>query len=703
MPQLPRWQLKRQINSKQELSDMNKTLVLIATLLISALSLAHAQDSGGTGLLGSYYNNQDFTSLVLTRTDPVLDFNWAAASPGAVIDPDTFSIIWSGKIRADVTGIYKIKTISDDGVQVTINDKVVIENWTAHASTENIAEFRMDAGVYYEIGIKYFEKTGSAVLKLQWAPPGTGTFTLIPTTNLYPSAISPKIGNGSGLNLSIYANRDLSSTPVQIIDPQVDHNWGAGSPHPNIAADNFLCVWEGYVLGKYTDKFTFTTNSDDGVRLYIDDLLIINNWTDHALTSNKAVHPLVAGKWHKIKMEYYENKGQAAVSLMWSSAFLTQEVIPSTQLKPHDDFDATPIAFDLPAQIASYTNPAWLEFSLSGHVKKISSPTATLVQSGGSTWYATSAHSGSPEGIEFPPGQNSTSVQIVAVPFDNTTAVSANTEIIWTAFDLRAPLYGPSDISIRPGESFKFRYQPQAGESGLKVDIDDTDAVGPVELPSTGEFIAKYSSHGTRRIRILKPDNTVIKTQAVIVPFVNFNGPTACEIGYSRAKRVSSSYMNYIDVDTLGSDAINWSNNTKDAAGQTINLLPLGHGTFYIGARLSSTGALLSKSAIDEFTIDTSARRYTRIIQRYEDGSILTQAELEMSPRVPGLTIELKTYIAGVTFGDSSTKMTINSNDFSAINNGDGIYPYQLIKIPAAYSGVCHTIMVFQAGAQVSR
>jgi hypothetical protein len=64
----------------------------------------------------------------------------------------------------------------------------------------------------------------------------------------------------------------------------VDFNWGTGSPDPSIAADNFSARWTGQVQPVSTQAYTFYTVSDDGVRLWVNNQLVIDNWTDHAPT-----------------------------------------------------------------------------------------------------------------------------------------------------------------------------------------------------------------------------------------------------------------------------------------------------------------------------------------------------------------------------------------------------------------------------------
>ena len=84
-----------------------------------------------------------------------------------------------------------------------------------------------------------------------------------------------------------------------------------------------------------TGKYTFSTISDDGVRLWVNDVQIINNWTPHGpTTNNSAAISLTAGQKYSIKMEFYEHAGGAVTRLRWTTPGGTSQTIPTSQLFP---------------------------------------------------------------------------------------------------------------------------------------------------------------------------------------------------------------------------------------------------------------------------------------------------------------------------------------------------------------------------------
>ncbi len=122
----------------------------------------------------------------------------------------------------------------------------------------------------------------------------------------------------NGLNAEYFTNKDLKGKPAKVVvDKEVNFMWNDKGPFEDFPKDNFSVRWTGYLKPDKSETYTFDVGSDDGVRLYIDDELIINDWNDHAYLTNSFTKDLVAGQLYKIKLEYYENVGGAIVKFGW--------------------------------------------------------------------------------------------------------------------------------------------------------------------------------------------------------------------------------------------------------------------------------------------------------------------------------------------------------------------------------------------------
>jgi hypothetical protein len=158
-------------------------------------------------------------------------------------------------------------------------------------------------------------------------PVGTVTAALIDP----PPTPSPTT---QGLAAQYFNNTNLAGNAVlSRLDPQVNFNLAGGSPAPGIInADNYSARWSGSILSSASGSYTFYTISDDGVRLWVNEQLLINNWTDHAPTENSATINLAAGQLYSIKLEYYEKGGGSDIQLLWKPPAGTKQLIPAANL-----------------------------------------------------------------------------------------------------------------------------------------------------------------------------------------------------------------------------------------------------------------------------------------------------------------------------------------------------------------------------------
>lgn len=111
-----------------------------------------------------YYNTLDLSGpIALSRCESQIrhSWSWMAPLPGVLHD---FSVRWTGKIELPA-GKRHFKTISDDGIRVKLNGKVILENWTMHAPTVDRASAYVHAGVH-TIVVEYYDGIYDATAKL---------------------------------------------------------------------------------------------------------------------------------------------------------------------------------------------------------------------------------------------------------------------------------------------------------------------------------------------------------------------------------------------------------------------------------------------------------------------------------------------------------------------------------------------------------
>ncbi len=137
---------------------------------------------------------------------------------------------------------------------------------------------------------------------------------------------------GEGLTGQYFDNVDLTSLKTTRVDAAVNFSWGTTSPAAGVTAGTYSARWTGAVVPAFSEMYTFTVTADDGVRLWIDDQLIITNWVNQDAKPVSGQIALRAGEAVPIKLEYYQNTGGASVRLEWSSPSTPLQVIPQTRL-----------------------------------------------------------------------------------------------------------------------------------------------------------------------------------------------------------------------------------------------------------------------------------------------------------------------------------------------------------------------------------
>ena len=163
--------------------------------------------------------------------------------------------------------------------------------------------------------------------------------------------VAPVIGNGTGLTGQYFTDpgngTHLNNLTAARLDPTVNFTWNGASPAPGVSGSNFSARWTGQVMAPLTGVITFTATADDGVRLWVNNQLLVDAFIDQGPTAYSGTISLTAGQKYPIKMEYYQGAGGAAASLAWSYPGQANVILPATQLFP------TPYAPGAPTNLAA--------------------------------------------------------------------------------------------------------------------------------------------------------------------------------------------------------------------------------------------------------------------------------------------------------------------------------------------------------------
>ena len=141
--------------------------------------------------------------------------------------------------------------------------------------------------------------------------------TPVPAPTRTP-APAPAPAAGAAWKGEYFTNPDVNGKPVLVrSDANINFDWGPGSPDPSVPADRFSARWTRSV-SLPAGRYRFHATSDDGVRVYVDGLPIIDRWkAQGSVVANSSA--ALSGGNHNLRVDYFDNTEKAAVRMWWES------------------------------------------------------------------------------------------------------------------------------------------------------------------------------------------------------------------------------------------------------------------------------------------------------------------------------------------------------------------------------------------------
>lgn len=355
----------------------------------------------GSGLLGQYFDDKDMSVPIVTRVDPPgsssldqFSFNWGMGAPSEYINPETFAVRWTGKIKAPVSGSYTFYINAQDGKRLFINDERVIDKFNTSGLDEIEGKVNLEEGKLYNVRFEYQNTKLNAQVDLKWEIRNAGGSVVIPKQivqrkYLFPSFannITPKLVK-TGIEdevkpLMYFSDKDLKTgdglyaeyfdglkLDKAVKDPAVSKidrvfnfpPWGPSTPpDPHVDGTNFSVRWTGKIKAPESGVYTFHITAQDGVRLHLTEKAgkipsserIIDKWSDDFSRTLSGTATLLKGQMYDITIEHYHNdEDSEQFKFEWEAKteggnnIISREVVPTKYLYRSRNIDLRPGVF----------------------------------------------------------------------------------------------------------------------------------------------------------------------------------------------------------------------------------------------------------------------------------------------------------------------------------------------------------------------
>ncbi len=181
-----------------------------------------------------------------------------------------------------------------------------------------------------------------------------GPFTIEKTCTVKAKAFQPAVLNSDAVSENVIRYEWINA--IKVNDPKAGIAYKYFEPSKNIdilssfadnpvnsgiaemidvsrkqRKDKFAFQFEGYIKIAKNDFFTFFTQSDDGSKLFIDDVEVVNNDGDHGNVEKSGRAALKKG-FHKIKITYFDSGGDNTLKVFMQPEGGKKEELPAAIL-----------------------------------------------------------------------------------------------------------------------------------------------------------------------------------------------------------------------------------------------------------------------------------------------------------------------------------------------------------------------------------
>ena len=334
------------------------------------------------GVVARYFPNIRMQGVPVLRYLSTVNFDAGTAVPVPGIPADFFGVRIEGYVTPAFTQTYTFRTTASGGARLWVNGQLVVDDWFEHGVEQHTGSLPLAADIPVSLVLEFFDAEAAAAALVQWQSPSQPWQT-IPTSRLQAPSLplprplgahctastqcrsslcsvhpvgnvtiwnegdavcTPEVPQGQpGVKAEYFTSEFLYNRVVARQENFVGTFWGATAPAPGVPADRWSARWSATLTAPATGTYTLRTNTEDGVRLWLDGALLVDDWmeAEGGQTHDVAVS-LGAGSAHSLVMEFFEGYGNAHAQLAWTGPGIPWQTI-TTALTTPPDFTCRPL------------------------------------------------------------------------------------------------------------------------------------------------------------------------------------------------------------------------------------------------------------------------------------------------------------------------------------------------------------------------
>ena len=257
--------------------------------------------------LAEFFSNVQLSqSPTAVLCESSIDRQWGYGGvPELQGQTDRFSVRWSGSFSfpapSGTVGSWEFQSTADDGSRLYVDNNLIIDKWSECCTTWTSEPQDLDSSTRHRIVYEMMESDGAAFAILDWSFAGCGTDNFL---------------------VEYFDNVYLAGTPVYVgcSTGSIAQSWDerTGVPELGGRATNFAVRWTGMISYAESGSYQFTSQSDDGSRVYFDGDLVLDKWAESGNTwRSSPVMVRSPQSSHSIIYEVVQYSGGASASLSW--------------------------------------------------------------------------------------------------------------------------------------------------------------------------------------------------------------------------------------------------------------------------------------------------------------------------------------------------------------------------------------------------